>query len=165
VPATGREDTKPIAWFVPEPTPGDTIAGSCRRQTRRWSSESAADGRGWPARRRRVSTARSLSAGSRGRSGNRVFLDHAVEHEQGRGGEDVQRLLEDDDRHSANGSVSGSDRRMVIGCSPRLELAARIRYMKTRDIHERETKFCPARLSSFDRPPAAAILGAELQAF
>ena len=53
---------------------------------------------------------------------------------------------------SANGSVSGSDSRIVIGCSHDSNCAARIRYMKTSDSTNASTKFCAARPSSFDRP-------------
>ena len=42
---------------------------------------------------------------------------------------------------SANGSVSGSDSRIVIGCSHDSNCAARIRYMKTNDSTNASTKF------------------------
>ena len=53
---------------------------------------------------------------------------------------------------SANGRVSGSDRRIVIGCSHDSNCAARIRYMNTSDSMNASTKFCAARPSSRDRP-------------
>ena len=53
---------------------------------------------------------------------------------------------------SANGSVSGSDSRIVIGWSHDSNCAARIRYMKTSDSRNAVTKFCAARPSSLDRP-------------
>ena len=53
---------------------------------------------------------------------------------------------------SANGSVSGSDSRIVIGCSHDSNCAARIRYMKTSDSTNAIRKFCAARPSSRERP-------------
>ena len=53
---------------------------------------------------------------------------------------------------SANGSVSGSDSRIVIGCSHDSNCAARIRYMKISDKAKARMKFCAARPSSRDRP-------------
>ena len=53
---------------------------------------------------------------------------------------------------SANGSVSGSESRIVIGCSQDSNCAARIRYMKTSDSPNAIRKFCAARASSRDRP-------------
>ena len=53
---------------------------------------------------------------------------------------------------SANGSVSGSDSRIVIGCSHDSNCAARIRYMKTSDSTKASTKFWAARPSSRERP-------------
>jgi hypothetical protein len=53
---------------------------------------------------------------------------------------------------SANGSVSGSDRRIVIGCSHDSNCAARIRYMKTSESTNAIRKFCAARPSSRERP-------------
>ena len=53
---------------------------------------------------------------------------------------------------SANGSVSGSESRIVIGCSHDSNCAARIRYMKTSDSTNASRKFCAARASSRDRP-------------
>ena len=49
---------------------------------------------------------------------------------------------------SAKGSVSGSDSRIVIGCSHDSNCAARIRYMNTSDSTNASTKFCAARPSS-----------------
>ena len=66
---------------------------------------------------------------------------------------------------SANGSVSGSDSRIVIGCSHDSNCAARIRYMKTSDSTNASTKFCAARPSSLDRPAKrAAVLAARRSA-
>ena len=53
---------------------------------------------------------------------------------------------------SAKGSVSGSDSRIVIGCSHDSNCAARIRYMKMSERTNASTKFCAARPSSRDRP-------------
>ena len=53
---------------------------------------------------------------------------------------------------SAKGSVSGSDSRIVIGCSHDSNCAARIRYMKTSDSTKASTKFWAVRPSSLDRP-------------
>ena len=53
---------------------------------------------------------------------------------------------------SANGSVSGSDSRIVIGCSHDSNCAARIRYMKISDSANAIRKFCAARPSSRERP-------------
>ena len=49
---------------------------------------------------------------------------------------------------SANGTVSGSDSRIVIGCSHDSNCAARIRYMKISDSAKAIRKFCAARPSS-----------------
>ena len=46
---------------------------------------------------------------------------------------------------SANGSVSGSESRIVIGCSHDSNCAARIRYMNTSDSAKASRKFCAAR--------------------
>ena len=59
---------------------------------------------------------------------------------------------------SAKGSVSGSDSRIVIGCSHDSNCAARIRYMKTSESTNASTKFCAARPSSFDRPAERALV-------
>ena len=53
---------------------------------------------------------------------------------------------------SANGTVSGSDSRMVIGCSHDSNCAARIRYMKMNDIPKARMKALPVRAISFDWP-------------
>ena len=53
---------------------------------------------------------------------------------------------------SANGNVSGSDSRIVTGCSHDSNCAARIRYMNTSDSPKAIRKFCAARPSSRDRP-------------
>ncbi len=53
---------------------------------------------------------------------------------------------------SANGSVSGSDSRIVMGCSHDSNCAARIRYMNTIDNRNAMRKFCAARPSSLERP-------------
>ena len=65
---------------------------------------------------------------------------------------------------SAKGSVSGSDSRIVIGCSHDSNCAARIRYMKTSDSTKASTKFWP-RARQFLRPAGegAAIVGARAQ--
>ena len=53
---------------------------------------------------------------------------------------------------SANGSVSGSDSRIVTGWSHDSNCAARIRYMNTSDSTNAIRKFCAARPSSRERP-------------
>ncbi len=53
---------------------------------------------------------------------------------------------------SANGSVSGSDSRIVTGCSHDSNCAARIRYMNTSDRTIAERNAVAVRLSSRERP-------------
>ena len=53
---------------------------------------------------------------------------------------------------SANGSVSGSDSRIVMGWSHDSNCAARIRYMNTSDSPNAITKAWPVRASSRERP-------------
>ena len=65
---------------------------------------------------------------------------------------DCRKMMSDS---SANGSVSGSDSRIVIGCSHDSNCAARIRYMKMNDSTKASTKFWAVRPSSFDRPANA----------
>ena len=83
---------------------------------------------------------------------DRVLLHDAEQHQQAEAGEDVQRLPEDESDSSANGSVSGSDSRIVTGCSHDSNCAARIRYMKTSDSRMAERNAVAVRLSSRERP-------------
>ena len=53
---------------------------------------------------------------------------------------------------NANGTVSGSASRMVIGCSQDSNCAARMRYMKMNDIPKARMKALPVRAISFDCP-------------
>ena len=53
---------------------------------------------------------------------------------------------------SANGTVSGSDSRMVIGCSQLSNCAARIRYMKMIDSRNAVAKAAAALPCSRDWP-------------
>ena len=53
---------------------------------------------------------------------------------------------------SANGTVSGSASKIVIGCSHDSNCAARIRYMKMNDSPKATMKLSPVRLISFDCP-------------
>ena len=57
---------------------------------------------------------------------------------------------------SAKGSVSGSDVRIVTGCSHDSNCAARIRYMKMSERPNARRKFCAARPSSRERPAKRA---------
>lgn len=60
---------------------------------------------------------------------------------------------------SANGSVNGSDSRIVTGCSQDSNCAARMRYMKISDSPNARRKFCAARPSSRERPRIACWPG------
>ena len=55
---------------------------------------------------------------------------------------------------SANGTVSGNARRIVIGCSHDSNCAARMRYMKMKASPNAIRNAPPVRLSSFDWPNA-----------
>ena len=57
---------------------------------------------------------------------------------------------------SANGSVSGSDSRIVTGCSHDSNCAARIRYMKTNDSAMAVRNAVAVRFSSRERPTKSA---------
>jgi len=58
---------------------------------------------------------------------------------------------------SANGTVSGSDSRIVIGCSHDSNWAARIRYMNRNDRPNANMNASPVRLISFDCPNASKL--------
>src|SRR4029079_6477003 len=58
---------------------------------------------------------------------------------------------------SANGTVSGSDSKIVIGCSHDSNCAARIRYMNRNDRPKAKANAAPVRLISFDCPNAEKV--------
>ena len=145
--------TKPIAWFVPAPMPRDTISGSMpatnanvvirigrRRSRLAWTTASCVDSPAafnwfaWSICRIEFffTTPNSTSRPS----AEKMFSD-------------CRKMMID---NSAKGSVSGSDRRIVIGWSHDSNCAARIKYMNTSDSRNASTKFCAARPSSRDRP-------------
>ena len=66
--------------------------------------------------------------------------------------EDVQRLPNISSDISANGTVSGSASKIVIGCSQDSNCAARIRYMKMNASPNAMQKAPPVRLISLDWP-------------
>ena len=69
---------------------------------------------------------------------DRVLLDDAEEHEDPERGEDVERCPKMRIETRANGTVSGSARRIVMGWSQLSNCAARMRYMKMNGERERE---------------------------
>ena len=131
--------TNPIAWFVPDPTPRETISGimpatnanvviRIGRSRSRLACTIASC----------VRQARLLELVGVVDLQNRVLLHDAEQHEQAERREDVQRLPEDDDRQQREGQRQRQRQQNRDRMQPRFELCRENEIHEDQRQHERE---------------------------
>ena len=145
--------TKPIAWLVPAPIPRETISGSMPATNANVVIRIG---------RKRLRLARTTASCVDSPVAFNWFawsiwrIEFFLTTPNRTSSPSAEKMFSDWRNtmidSSAKGSVSGSDSRIVIGCSHDSNCAASIRYMKTSDSRNASTKFCAARPSSRDRP-------------